>query len=108
MVGVVVIAMLLFGEVTLTVQLTDEAGDEVGVATPRHDAIESVAPTVLGIDEPLDPSGISIFGGPVLEISLAFEAVSSRSLAPLSSFFNASAASKDLRCMPKTQVIDNC
>lgn len=100
--------MLLFGEVTLTVQLLiDDAGDEVGVAAPRHAPIESVGPTVLGIDEPLEPSGINIFGGPVLDISLAFEAVSSRSLAPLSSFFNASAASKDLRCMPKTRVIDD-
>lgn len=38
-------------------------------------------------------------GFPVLEMSLAFECSSSRSLPPLSSF-NASAASNDLRCMP--------
>lgn len=90
----------------MTVQFIDDAGDEVGVAAPRHTPIESVGPSVLGIDDPLDPSGISIFGGPELDISLAFEAVSSRSLAPLSSFLSASAASKDLRCMPKTKVIE--
>lgn len=37
---------------------------------------------------------------PELEISLAFDAVSSRSLLPLSSFFSASAASRDFLCMP--------
>lgn len=39
---------------------------------------------------------------PELEISLAFDAVSSRSLFPLSSFFNASAASSDFLCIPST------
>lgn len=38
---------------------------------------------------------------PVLETSLAFDWASSRSLLPLSSFFNASAASSDLRCIPE-------
>lgn len=37
---------------------------------------------------------------PELEISLAFDAVSSRSLFPLSSFFSASAASSDFLCIP--------
>lgn len=38
---------------------------------------------------------------PVVEdMSLFFEAESSRSLLPLSSFFRASAASRDFRCMP--------
>lgn len=39
-------------------------------------------------------------GEVMLLASLVLEAVSSRSLAPLSSFFSASAASIDLRCMP--------
>lgn len=46
------------------------------------------------------PFGLDFDDGfPLLEISLAFECSSSRSLPPLSSF-NASAASNDLRCMP--------
>lgn len=44
--------------------------------------------------------GVDLVDGfPVLELSLAFECSSSRSLPPLSSF-NASAASNDLRCIP--------
>lgn len=46
------------------------------------------------------PFGLDFDDGfPLLEISLAFECSSSRSLPPLSSF-NASAASNDLRCIP--------
>lgn len=68
---------------------------DVGV-TDVHDIV-STPETPICMAELLLDDGKCL---PELEISLAFDAVSSRSLVPLSSFFNASAASNDFLCIP--------
>lgn len=67
---------------------------DVGVTDVQESALET--PNCMA-DELLFDGGKCL---PELEISLAFDAVSSRSLFPLSSFFNASAASSDFLCIP--------
>lgn len=103
---------LMFGvvlgdDVTCDVDAVDDVGvtdvlwltlselNVAGVCDEPGDASDSVA-CVLFVFE----FGVDLLDGfPVLEMSLAFECSSSRSLPPLSSF-NASAASNDLRCIP--------
>lgn len=95
--GVCVLALgVLVGDEVTELWLTalSEFSDVAGVGGEA--AIDSEHPCDFFVFE----FGVDLVDGfPVLELSLAFECSSSRSLQPLSSF-NASAASNDLRCMP--------
>lgn len=80
-----------FGVIELWLTALSEFIDVAGVGGDASDSEHPCDFFDFGVD--------LVDGFPVLEMSLAFECSSSRSLPPLSSF-KASAASNDLRCMP--------